>query len=172
VDHSGGMHEFARRAIHPEDTDALQGCELCNLANHFRATDEAVTAIPHEGWRLEAYSYKAAPATELLHEGSRIDLGDRSLTVVHLPGHSPGQIGLFDEHNGELFSGDALYDGQLLDDLPRSVPEIYEKTMERLLSMDATLVHGGHRDDFDRPRMKILIEEYLRGRRIMGCPAQ
>lgn len=170
VDHSGGMHQFDRRAIHPEDACALEGCDECHLASHFRATEEAVTALPDEGWALEAYTYKAASATQLLHEGSRIDLGDRQFTVVHLPGHSPGQIGLFDEHQGELFSGDALYDGQLLDDLPRSVPQIYEKTMERLLTMDAKLVHGGHRNDFDRARMKVLIEEYLRGRRKMGCP--
>ncbi|WP_239025146.1 MBL fold metallo-hydrolase [Rhodoligotrophos defluvii] len=170
IDHIGGMHEFTNRAIHPDDAPALEGDDHYHLASFFRSTEDAVTAIPHDGWALSAFTVKAAPATRLLGEGDRIDLGDRAFTVLHLPGHSPGQIGLFDEITGTLFSGDALYDGQLLDDLPRSDPAIYEATMIRLEQLDANRVHGGHGNDFDRARMQVLIEDYLRGRRQMGCP--
>jgi len=38
-----------------------------------------------------------------------VDLGDHMLTV-HLPGHSPTSIALFDEHNGVLFPGDVVYE--------------------------------------------------------------
>jgi len=170
IDHMGGMHEFGARAIHPDDAPALEDDDHYHLASFFRATQDAVTEIPHEGWALSAFTVKAAPATRLLREGDQIDLGSRRFTIIHLPGHSPGQIGLFDEMNGTLFSGDALYDGQLLDDLPRSDPAIYEETMLRLGALDARRVHGGHGNDFDRARMQVLIEEYLRGRRRMGCP--
>jgi glyoxylase-like metal-dependent hydrolase (beta-lactamase superfamily II) len=31
-----------------------------------------------------------------LQQGNAIDLWDRIFTVLHLPGHSPGSIGLYD----------------------------------------------------------------------------
>ncbi len=170
IDHMGGIHEFDRRAIHEADAAALHDDESVHLSPFFRAQEGAVTALPHEGWRLEAFTTKASPATRLLHEGDRIELGDRDLTVVHLPGHSPGSIGLLDERDGTFFSGDAIYDGQLLDDLPRSDPAVYEATMTRLGELPIDTVHGGHGPDFDRPRMLAIAEDYLQGRREPGCP--
>lgn len=41
-------------------------------------------------------------------EGFTFDLGDRQLTVYHLPGHSKGCLVLLDETNGILISGDAI----------------------------------------------------------------
>lgn len=42
-----------------------------------------------------------------IHNGDRIDLGDRSLVVFDVPGHTPGSLVVFDERNGWLFSGDS-----------------------------------------------------------------
>ena len=73
-----------------------------------------------------------AAATRVLHDGDAIDLGDRRFEVLHLPGHSPGSIGLWDAATGVLFSGDAVYDGPLLDELDGSDIEAYVTTMHRL----------------------------------------
>lgn len=59
----------------------------------------------------------------MLQEGDIIDLG-RAFEILHLPGHSPECIALSDPFNQELFSGDVIYDGELLDQLPGS--NIYE----------------------------------------------
>ena len=112
----------------------------------------------------------ACPSNVKLAEGMRIDLGGRSLTVLHLPGHSPGSVGFFDERNGLLFSGDALYDGQLIDDFATSDVEHYRMTMERLASLPIRMGHGGHGPSFDDARKSILVNEYLAGRRRQGCP--
>lgn len=61
--------------------------------------------------------------TGYLDEGDVIDLCSRELNILHLPGHSSGSIGLFDLKSKELFSGDALYDGELLDNLYHSDKE-------------------------------------------------
>jgi glyoxylase-like metal-dependent hydrolase (beta-lactamase superfamily II) len=58
-----------------------------------------------------------------------VDLGDRTLTVLHLPGHSPGSIALFDENDGTLFSGDIIYDDVLLDYLPGGNTEQYAHSL-------------------------------------------
>jgi glyoxylase-like metal-dependent hydrolase (beta-lactamase superfamily II) len=42
-----------------------------------------------------------------IHEGDRIDLGDRSLIIHEVPGHTPGSIVIVDEKNGWLFTGDS-----------------------------------------------------------------
>jgi hydroxyacylglutathione hydrolase len=45
----------------------------------------------------------------LLEDGDGIGLGgDRILTVIHTPGHSPGSLCLFLGDEGILFSGDAV----------------------------------------------------------------
>lgn len=43
-----------------------------------------------------------------IEEGVTIDLGERELEIVHLPGHTPGSIALLDIKNRVLVSGDPL----------------------------------------------------------------
>ena len=42
-----------------------------------------------------------------LHNGDRIDLGDRALVVYDVPGHTDGSLVVFDARNGYLFTGDS-----------------------------------------------------------------
>jgi glyoxylase-like metal-dependent hydrolase (beta-lactamase superfamily II) len=43
-----------------------------------------------------------------VHDGEKIEIGGRSLTVYSVPGHTPGSIVIFDEQTGNLFTGDAF----------------------------------------------------------------
>ena len=57
------------------------------------------------------------PPDILLKEGDRIE----GLTCIHLPGHTPGSIGLLDEESKTLFAGDLLrWDGTALSEGPRA----------------------------------------------------
>ena len=94
-----------------------------------------------------------------------IDLGDRAFEVLHLPGHSPGSIGLWDAASGTLFSGDAVYDGPLLDEIDGSDVDDYIATMERLRELPVTIVHGGHEPSFDRRRLVEICDAYIARRR-------
>jgi glyoxylase-like metal-dependent hydrolase (beta-lactamase superfamily II) len=111
------------------------------------------------------------PLTGTLSEGDRIDLGDRSFTVLHLPGHSPGGIGLLDERDGLFLSGDAIYDDDILDDLPGASVFDYRVTMERLRRLDCRLAIGGHGPEMTRPRMVTIAEAYLSRRSSPASPA-
>ena len=99
--------------------------------------------------------------TRELEEGDVVDLGDRHFEILHLPGHSAGSIGLWESVTGTLFSGDAIYDGPLLDDLPDSNISLYVKTMQRLREMPVSVVHGGHEPSFGRERMVEIAIAYL-----------
>ncbi len=107
------------------------------------------------------YRVLAAPATRLVDEGDVIDLGGRRFEILHLPGHSPGSMGLWEPSSGVLFSGDAVYDGPLLDNLPGSDVAQYIATMKRLKELPVTVVHGGHEESFGRERLVELADAYL-----------
>ncbi|HLQ36995.1 MAG TPA: MBL fold metallo-hydrolase [Planctomycetota bacterium] len=119
-----------------------------------------MTALP-PGMALQGFRQRPARVTRLVSEGDAIDTGDRHFEVPHLPGHSPGSIGLWEARSGTLFSGDAIYDGPLLDDLPESDIGQYVRTMERLMALPVTVVHAGHDPSFGRARLRELARAWL-----------
>lgn len=48
-----------------------------------------------------------------VREGDIIDLGDRELKVIDIPGHTPGSIALLDLSTRVLVSGDSVQDGDI-----------------------------------------------------------
>ena len=48
-----------------------------------------------------------------VREGDTIDLGDRRLDIIDIPGHTPGSIAILDEKNRILVSGDTVQDGNI-----------------------------------------------------------
>ncbi|OWJ66656.1 MBL fold metallo-hydrolase [Inquilinus limosus] len=162
VDHVGSLHEFEHRIGHRAEAEGFAGMDdRDTLAPLFRTLADAVARPPSDTWNADEYRVPPAPLTRIVEEGDTIDLGDRRLTVLHLPGHSPGSIGLLDERDGLLFSGDALYTGRLVDDLPGSDRAAYRRTMARLLELDIRAVHGGHGDSLDRDSMRAIARDYL-----------
>jgi glyoxylase-like metal-dependent hydrolase (beta-lactamase superfamily II) len=162
VDHVGSLHEFSDRAG-PRVSAAgfATMSDDWTLAHMFRELEAPVSALPVAGWRAERYRIEPAPLTRTLDEGDTVDLGDRRFTVLGLPGHSADSIGLLDETNGVLFSGDAIYDDELIDDLPDSDRTAYRTTMQRLKELPVRIAHGGHGTSFDRARLLAIADGYL-----------
>lgn len=170
-DHVGALHEFSDRRAHTSEAAAFATMpDAATLAPLFRDLDEPVTQLPEADWRAGRYRVTPAPLAVTLADGDRLDLGNRILTALHVPGHSKDSIALYEERTGVLFSGDALYDGELFDSFPTSDLEEYRATMERLRDLDISVGHGGHGPSFDNARKNLLIEQYLEGRRRQGCP--
>lgn len=177
-DHIGSHHEFEERVVHrleardlaepytmPLDTRGMGGGLLDSLHRAgYDVPAMLIDALPHEGYDPESYAIRPAPPTRTVEEGSVIDIGDRRFEVLHLPGHSPGSIGLWEAETGTLFSGDALYDGPLLDELEGSSIPDYVKTMERLRELPVRVVHAGHDPSFGRERLVELVDAYLEKR--------
>ncbi|MEQ1873794.1 MAG: MBL fold metallo-hydrolase [Ilumatobacteraceae bacterium] len=175
-DHIGGHHEFAEVFAHALEAPLLQAPALNTLdvvegwgadtlalfaeCDYILEDPYFVDALP-AGYVFEQYRMQPARVTRLLDDGDIVDTGDRAFEVVHLPGHSPGSIGLWDQATGTLFSGDAMYDGPLLDNLPESSIADYCATMRRLMTLPVDVVHAGHNDSFGRERLHELCRAYL-----------
>ncbi len=115
------------------------------LAEVVAATGAPVLVHPGDAGDLPV------PADRLLHDGDVVTVGEATLTVLHLEGHTPGSVALLYEGDSErahLWSGDSLFPGgpgntekdpvrfgQLMDDLERKVFGPLP---------DATWVYPGH----------------------------
>ena len=177
-DHVGSLHEFPERYAHPHAAPYLASSEAMggglNRAGfppvaweYFEAAgyvldDELLDAIPAPDFDVDAYAVVPCPANHALDEGDVVDLGDIAFEVMHLPGHSPDSIGLFDRTSGTLFSGDAVYDGPLLEGFYDGGPAAYVATMERLRALPVQVVHGGHEASFGRGRLVEICDAFLR----------
>jgi|GEM_PF-610468 len=135
---------------------------------------------------LAATQSRFAKATEPVTVSRELNEGDQigELQVLHLPGHSPGSIGLYQPSTGYLFAGDAiLTQGALTasadtsenpDILPFSYPAksfrydsvLAYRSLERLLRLDITGVFPGHGEPYVRGTQTV-----RRGlERLLGSP--
>ncbi len=176
-DHVGCLHEFDQRLLHESEAPRMADYQEFTFMKMLPEFDDyqtqgdasefgelVINALPHEQFEAENYSVQSTTITQTLVEGDVIDLGDRHFEILHLPGHSPGSIGLWEQKSGTFFSGDALYDGSLLDELPDSSVPDYLKTMKRIRQLPVSVVHGGHEPSFDRARMIELADAYIEWR--------
>ncbi|MEG3437145.1 MBL fold metallo-hydrolase [Pannus brasiliensis CCIBt3594] len=174
-DHAGGMHEFDDRAIHAAEADALARGDdyeaLCSPEQGWMHEDH-FHQLPFAGFSIESYTLRGATPTRILQEGDVLDLGDRALEVLHLPGHSPGCIALYEPRSRSLFSGDVIYDGELLDELHCSHIPTYIASYERLQTLPVDTVYPGHYSGFGREKYHQILQEYLDRRRKPGCPSE
>lgn len=163
-DHIGCHHEFEHRLCHPAEAAVLNAPTSRNTVwdSYGPGIDlqASLTALPCEQFTFDDYSVLPAPPSRLIDEGDEVDLGDRLFKVFHMPGHSPGSVCLYEAATLTLFTGDVLYDGELLDTLYHSDAEIYLETLARLREMPAEVFHCGHYASFGRQRMQELIDAY------------
>jgi glyoxylase-like metal-dependent hydrolase (beta-lactamase superfamily II) len=170
-DHVGGLHEFEEVVVHRDDAEAVARADgFASLRIEEYPPEELsgydppaslLTALPRDGFELGEYRVRPVRPTRVVDEGEVVDLGDRRLEVLHLPGHTPGEIGLWEPETGTLFSGDCVYEsGELLDELPESDVGDYLRSMRRLRDVPVRIVHGGHDDAFGRARLLELIDAY------------
>lgn len=103
-DHTGANGEFERFYMHPAEEEKLR--------------------------RFRGLSGELVP----VQEGDTIDLGGRTVTVIDLPGHTPGSIGLLDHEARVLISGDTVQTGGIVMLGPDRRIETLKASLEHLLA--------------------------------------
>lgn len=118
-------------------------------------TEELLAMLPKEE---KPFSYKP------LVDGQVIDLGGRTLEVIHAPGHSEGSISLLDKANRIMFTGDTANVSLVIPGKTGPYPgpgmEVYNQSLHKLWNRQEEYDHiaVGHTEP--ALRGKYFIEKY------------
>lgn len=115
VDHAGGAGQFEQVYLHPADWEMAKSITQEERLSY----GEAVRGVMGDP---DTFAYGKAtlrvwdafPALLPLQDGQAFDLGDRIISVIHTPGHTPGSCCFIDPKTRILFSGDAENSNLLL----------------------------------------------------------
>jgi glyoxylase-like metal-dependent hydrolase (beta-lactamase superfamily II) len=94
---------------HVVDAKALKDATVAPLVAHPLARDPLANP-PSLGSELP-FEIAAVETSGTLDDGDTVTLGGHTFSVMHLPGHDPSHIGLFDASEDILLSGDVLFPG-------------------------------------------------------------
>lgn len=147
TDHIGSHGEFERIFVHAGDLDWLMhGIKGLSIQQIRRDIGRDITRPTPDGFDPGTYTPFQGKPTGLLQDGDRIDLGGRTLTVYHTPGHSPGHVAFFDETQGLLFTGDLLYDETpIYAFYPSTSPVDLVHSLERIAEIEGIQrIYGSH----------------------------
>ncbi len=119
-----------------------------NLYKIIGLTKDGIDYLDHPG-------YKFCPKTPidfvLLNDGDTLQYGDFSLRVIEVPGHTPGQIILFDEAKSLLISADHILD-QITPNISFWGFEhgdslgIYINSLDKIRTLNARIALPSHRN--------------------------
>ncbi|HEX7246958.1 MAG TPA: MBL fold metallo-hydrolase [Actinomycetota bacterium] len=173
-DHVGGLGEFDDRRCHEADAGEVrhpyavrierdaqpEGVEEMFAYYGFEVPDFTIDALPHAGFDVSSWEAPGAEPTSFVGDGDVLDLGDRQLEVLHVPGHTPGSIAIWEPATGLLFTGDTAYvDSRLsFDDLAAA-----EASLARLRELPVRRVYAGHDRIFDGDELCRVIDGLLDG---------
>jgi glyoxylase-like metal-dependent hydrolase (beta-lactamase superfamily II) len=107
------------------------------------------------------------PVTEIYQDGQVIDLGVVTLEVLHIPGHTPGNLSLYDRTHHALLHGESVMGAALPDEQGRRAtpfgrdPGAYRRGLERLTAIEFDLFLSSHRPPLDGAGGHALITESL-----------
>lgn len=152
ADHTGSLHEFSEVWAHRSVSDAIEWADPdATLAEPLYAIDNmaglkvgpprlsgALASAKPSGFDPTKFGPKPTKLSRQLVDGDTFDIGGQIFEVLHLPGHSPGCMSLYDRANKFLVAGDVIYDGPLVDDLHHSDKAAYRRSLTRLLDLEST----------------------------------
>ncbi|RBW46866.1 MBL fold metallo-hydrolase [Psychromonas sp. B3M02] len=134
LDHVGGTEALLAKldipVLGPEKEDAFWLQQL--------ETQSTMFGFPHT---------TSFEPTKWLEEGEELKVGNIKLDILHIPGHTPGHIALFDAKSKQAIVGDILFNGAVgRSDFPRgNHQQLISGIKQKLLTLPQdTLIYPGH----------------------------
>lgn len=130
-DHIGGHKYFDDICVHEAETEWL--AEKFPLP--LQAVKDNLTRSPCDfppDFKIDEYEIFKRNPTRILRDGDFIDLGSRTLKVIHTPGHSPGHCCFWEKDKGYLYSGDLIYCGCLDAFYPTTDPVAFMHSVDKI----------------------------------------
>ncbi len=142
-DHIGSLGEFDRRLAHPLEAPWLSDSFPLPLSIVKANLLREPCPFPPE-FDPEHYAIYQEGVTGVIEDGQTFDLGGRTVTALHTPGHSPGHLCSWEEGRGALYSGDLLYQGKLDLFYPTTDPAAFLPSARRVAALPIQTIRPGH----------------------------
>ncbi len=171
-DHIGKNHMFDEVAVYdcPYSRDSAEKGKSSEYMAHFLDEGMVWKPLPRyfdpEGFHVPPFK-----VTRWLRDGDEIDLGGRTLEVIHTPGHSPDSICLLDRGARLFWTGDSFYPAPIYIYRPTTSLDEFIGSFSKMV--DLTPHYDWVMPSHNEPRMeKHLIEEcYEAGKSIKAGTA-
>jgi glyoxylase-like metal-dependent hydrolase (beta-lactamase superfamily II) len=144
-DHIGGHKYFSDFYVHEAETEWINGGFPLTIEQVRNFLIEEPCDFPNDFNINEYYLFEGVP-TKVLKDNDKIELGGRTIEVLHTPGHSPGHICLYEKEKGYLFTGDLIYIGVLFAYFPSTDPVAYMNSIKKLLPLPVNRILPAHHD--------------------------
>ena len=115
-----------------------------------------------DGYDVDAYEIFQGTPSKVLHGGENIDLGGRSVEVLHTPGHAPGHMCFWEKEKGRLYTGDLVYKGTLAAWFPSTDPCDYLQFLEKAAELPVKQVFPAHHSLDIQPEIIIRMRDAFR----------
>jgi glyoxylase-like metal-dependent hydrolase (beta-lactamase superfamily II) len=189
IDHYGNAQELSEESgapicMHPADQekvcgDGRWGPQLVKHTGFYRRLglpDEMIEAMVKVSGNTTDYARQADPSRiQHLREGDVLKLAHFEAQVLHMPGHTPGLVCLWEPKAGVLFADDhilarvspnPLIDLTTVEDGEKTFRALveYMKSAQRARALDAKYVLPGHGESFTnhRPLLDGLFSFYAK----------
>lgn len=141
-DHIGGHKYFPDFYAHNEELDWLNG-KFPLTAETIKNMVTELCDLP-ESFDISTYTMFQGIPTRILNDNDLIDIGGRTIKVLHTPGHSPGHMCFWEEESGYLFTGDLVYKDRLLAYYPSTDPVAYLSSLEKISELPVKRIFPAH----------------------------
>ena len=142
-DHIGGHRYFDDIAVHETEKDWLSVQFPIPLTVVKSNLMREPCDFPLD-FEADKYQLFCVEPRQILHDGDSVDLGNRNLTVIHTPGHSPGHCCFYEPQRKYLYSGDLIYSGYLDAFYPTTDPELFCQSVRKIRALKINRVLPAH----------------------------
>lgn len=164
IDHVGGNADFD--FIYGMDTEFTK-VRMKGMPREQVAAEVSEAALCNglpAGVKAEDHHIRSFNITQLIDDGDSIDLGNRTLEIISIPGHTPDAIALLDRENGLLWTGDSYYAGPIWLFMPETDWEAYKNSVERIAKLAPSLKYllPAHNTPLEDPSYLNALAEAVR----------
>lgn len=142
-DHIGGHKYFDNIAVHKAEREWLSDSFPIPL----QAVKHNLTCKPCDfpkGFAIDDYQLYRGEPDIVFDDGHTFDLGNRRVTAVHTPGHSPGHCCFYEADRQYLYSGDLIYEGCLDAFYPTTDPQLFYRSVKKINALKTERILPAH----------------------------
>ena len=153
-DHIGGNYEFdSVLSLKTDFTIEHSKYGWDHESVKHEVTQDAICLQNISGLDTAKYAIRPYKISKFIKNGDEIDLGERKISIISVPGHTPEALALYDKKNGYLWTGDSYYDGPIYLFAKETDLLSYQKSIKKLANISPLLskVFPSHNNPITKP---------------------